>query len=278
MDIQPTDLRYFFEIAKTLNISRAAERLGVGQPALSQALRRLEETLNVKLFDRYKTGVQLTGPGQILLSEGRQALDQWDHLKIRILAADEKIEGRYTIGCHPSVGAYFLPGFVPELLASYPRLELQLIHGLSREVLESVISFRVDFGIVMNPVRHPDLVIKPLLQDRVSLWRTAKTMEQTLIYDPQLAQVQVLLKNQAIRKAYVRHLHSASLEVIASLTAAGSGVGILPERVAQRYPSLKPVDRSGPFVKDQLCVVYRADRHLTAAGRAILVAIQSSAK
>jgi len=108
----PTDLRYFIEVAYTLNISRAAERLGVGQPAVSQAVQRLESYFGTQLLDRYKTGVRLTAAGARLQQTGRSTLEICSKLKDEVLASDTHIQGHFTIGCHPSVALYSLPFFL----------------------------------------------------------------------------------------------------------------------------------------------------------------------
>jgi DNA-binding transcriptional LysR family regulator len=299
MDIQPSDLRYFMETARTLNISRAAERLNVGQPTLSQALQRLERTLGVQLFDRFKTGVQLTVPGHKLLEESRALLEGWEKLKQSVVETEHEISGRYSLGCHTAVALYALPKFLPKLLAEHPGLEVSLRHGLSREVLESVVSFRTDFGLVMNPVRHLDLVIRQVCEDRVSFWtskkaRYAADLQDTVIYDPALAQAQTLIgkagnagrtgKEKLVKSSpakpnkrpfsrpFTRHIHSSSLEVIAALTEAGCGVGILPQRVARLHTELQLLPGS-PSFEDKLCLVYRADRHLTQAAKTVISSI-----
>jgi DNA-binding transcriptional LysR family regulator len=271
MDIQPSDLRYFFEVAKTLNISRASERLNIGQPALSQSIRRLESVVGTRLLDRFKTGVQLTAAGQRLLDEGRAAIEKWDRLKEAARSSETEIEGSYSLGCHVSVGVYSLPSVVKEILSKHPRLELRLAHGLSREIAEDVISFRVDFGLVINPVRHPDLVIRELCQDRVGFWAEKSGISDVLICDPALAQTQALIKK--LPSGFKRYLYSSSLEVIAELAARGCGVAILPERIAHLHSELSLWKKDLPTVRDRLCLVYRADRHLTASARLIVDSI-----
>lgn len=273
MDINPTDLRYFFEVAQTLNISRAAERLNIGQPAVSQAIQRIERILGVPLLDRYKTGVQLTPSGQKLLNEGRTALEAWENMYRAAQSADSAIEGRYSLGCHTAVALYTLPKFMKTLLGEHPKLEIALKHGLSREVAADVIGFKLDFGIVMNPVRHPDLVIKYLCEDRVSCWKVPGSIEDTLIFDPALSQSQTLLKKIEKSLEIKRHLTSASLEVVAKLASSGCGVAVLPQRVAALYPKLVPVNKDSPWVLDKLALIYRADRSFTASARVIVDSI-----
>lgn len=276
MDIQPVDLRYFFEIAKTCNISRAAERLGVGQPALSQSLQRLERAVGAKLFDRFKTGVELTRSGQNLLIEGRVALETWGRLSSSVVSSHQEIQGKYSVGCHPAVGSYAISSWLRPLLIDHPRLEIELKHGLSREILEGVVSFNIDFGLVMNPTPHPDLVIKNLCVDHVFLFAAPGAIADVLIFDPALQQSRKLIQKLAKKMLAKRFIHSSSLELIAKLAAAGCGTAILPQRIAKQYANLSRSTSEPWSVKDNLCLIYRADRTQTMAGKKIIQAIVSS--
>jgi DNA-binding transcriptional LysR family regulator len=281
-----SDIVYFIEAAQTLNFSRAAERLGITQPTLSAAIKRLEDVLGSTLFIRERTGVRLTKAGDELLKKGRLLLLNWDQLKTDVKRKEEGVSGQYIIGCHPSVALSTLSDFLPDLLQRHPDLELQLKHDLSRKITEGVISFEVDFGIVVNPIKHPDLVIHELYLDDVLFWtafnpsptQNPNPASGVLICDLDLIQAQKLLGD--IRKndlGFKRIVRSSSLEVVAELTAAGAGIGILPKRVATRFKpkKLKPLT-SSPVFKDRICLVYRADSQRTKAGRTLIEAIRRS--
>ena len=157
--LPPADeITYFIETLQTGSVSRAAERLGLSQPALSQALKRFEERLGTQLLIRSKSGVQPTQAGKQLALRARGLLRDWDMLRTEALRSSQEITGRFTLGCHVSVARYTLTHFLPQLLAKHPLLEIRLEHDLSRRISERVISCEIDFGIVVNPVGHPDLV------------------------------------------------------------------------------------------------------------------------
>ena len=275
----PAELTYFVEVANTLNISRASERLGISQPTLSLAIKRLEHSFGVPLLIRSKTGVKLTQAGQNLLMHARTLITDWQNLRGDALKTETEVRGQYSIGCHPSVAVYSLPTFLPRLLKENPELDLRLVHDLSRKITEDVISFKVDFGIVVNPTEHPDLVIKLLCKDEVSLWiSTGKDPDTSvLICDPELLQTQALLKLLSRReRPFKRTITSPNLEVITSVVAAGAGVGILPGRVAThlRALGLKPFEKDGPRIQDRICLIYRADAQKSFSGKTLARAIE----
>ncbi len=275
----PSELRYFVEVANTLNISRASERLGISQPTLSLAIKRLESSFGMPLLVRGKTGVKLTQGGQKLLSHARSMIEDWDKLKSDALRADTEISGRYTIGCHPSVAMYSLPHFLPRLMKENPSLEIKLSHDLSRKITEDVVSFKIDFGLVVNPVEHPDLVIKVLCRDEVTLWCKGDESPRILVCDPDLLQTQSLFKHFAKSGIeFERTITSSNLEVVTAIVAAGGGIGVLPTRVAQRIKSmgLKHFCKDAPKLQDQICLVYRADAQKSFAGRAIAKTIEKA--
>ncbi|MBI1861912.1 MAG: LysR family transcriptional regulator [Deltaproteobacteria bacterium] len=284
MDLSLNDLRYFEAIAETLNISRAAERLGISQPALSVALQKLESEMAVELLIRARSGVQLTHAGERLKAGAADFLNDWRRLRDTVIRGEEEPSGTYVLGCHTSVALYSLPHFLPQLLESHP-IEVRLAHDLSRKITEGVISFRIDFGIVVNPWEHPDLVIRPLWNDVVTLYRKKKPTklqdcdgEGVLICDPELAQSQSILKD--INKAglkFHRAIHTSNLEVVTSLTACGAGVGIIPGRVAGQASDLVPVE-GAPEYHDQIALIYRGDRQHSKAARALARVIESLLK
>jgi DNA-binding transcriptional LysR family regulator len=267
------DLVYFAEVAKTLNVSRAAERLGITQPSLTQALRRLEHEVGAPLLYRSKRGVTMTPAGKRVACQADLLLAQWSMVRTQALASMDQVQGTYKLGCHPSVGIYSLPQVLPQLFADYPKLEVQLVHQLSRQVFEGVVSMELDMALVINPPDHPDVILKKLGRDEMTFWMSqyhsknldAKNLRRedaVLICDPHLAQSQELIRK--IKKQgyhFHRVIHSTSLEVIAHLTAAGAGIGILPGRVASTLGKnqLVPISAQAPRYIDELALVYRVE-------------------
>lgn len=282
-----TEMYYFIEIAQAGVLSRAAERLGITQPSLSLALKRLEKTMGVQLFIRHKQGVTLTQAGKQLLVHARQLLHYWENTKTKALASEREVQGHFSIGCHTTLGIYALPQFLPKLLERYPKLSINLKHGLSRKITEEVVRLNTDIGIVVNPFKHPDLIIRKLFEDEVTFWvqsgkkgviQNLNSTDAAVVCDLELTQTQTLLKR--IKKLNIsthRIITTVSLEVVASLTAHGAGIGILPERVVKAlYPKKLCRIPHAPVYKDEICLVYRHENRHIQAVQTIIQAISKS--
>src|SRR5262245_41831394 len=109
------ELEYFLEVTNSLNLSRASERLGISQPSLSLAIKRLEQTIGTSLFSRHKQGVSLTPAGKQLLLHARQLLQYWDNTKSKALASQQDVRGYFTLGCHSSIAIHTVSQFLPDL-------------------------------------------------------------------------------------------------------------------------------------------------------------------
>lgn len=280
-----SDLSYFIEVANQLNFSRAADNLGISQPSLSLAMQRLEQAVGEKIFIRHKKGVTLTQVGKQLLVHARQLLQYWELTKLQAISAIQEVKGSFTIGCHPSVARYSLPRFLADLMTQYPHLEIKLEHDLSRKITDQVIDLNIDIAITVNPVKHPDLIIKKLYDDKITLWcgigrraiQDLRSDQLVLVCDPNLLQTQAILKN--LKKAHINYgrlITSSSLEVVADLAESGCGVAILPKGVALSR-KLKHVPDS-PYYDDEICLVYRGENRDVKAIQVIAEAIRHAFK
>lgn len=272
-------LKYFKTIARIGNMSRAAIELHVSQPTLTVSMRKLEEQLGVSLFERSKKGVTLTPAGLQIYQYSDQLVGLWEEMLREAGTINESVRGTIRLGLHPSVARYTLPLFLPSLLKEYPDLSVQMSHDLSRNVLQQVLDHALDVGLVVNPEKHPDLILKELCRDEVSVWkRKGSSVQDVLIFDPSLFQTQwILEKLQKKGIRYKRKMESANLEVIASLLQAGAGHAILPKRVALQNPfPLEEAHPSLPQFQDHLYLVYRPSLRKSALGKVFIDAVQKA--
>lgn len=167
MDLR--DLRYFAAIAQSGSMTAAAKALHVSQPTITVAMQNLEEELKSQLLVRERSGVRLTVTGEELLKYANDVFQLLDRAAQRIKGLESDDEGTFVIGCHESLGAYFLPDFMARFLRDHPKIELLISNETSAMVRESVIERRVQFGLVVNPHPHPDLVIVELFHDAMDV-------------------------------------------------------------------------------------------------------------
>ncbi|AKF05593.1 LysR family transcriptional regulator [Sandaracinus amylolyticus] len=287
--LTPAALRYFVCIAELGSLTAASRALRISQPSLTVALRKLEEELGTTLFVRTSRGVRTTSSGDALLRHARQVMRSLADARTEIEGLEKEPRGRFTVGCHESLGAYFLPGLMAPFLARHPGIELALWNGNSRDVQRAVLDRVVDVGIVVNPEPHPEHVVQTLFEDRVelvvtsALRRTARReplallRSHPLLYVPALKQVQwllVALEKRDVRAS--RPLPCSSMELVKSLILDGTGVGVLPRRVASHRVAegrLVALDDALPAYEDSIAVVRRADAHVTSAMRLLLDAL-----
>lgn len=289
----PASLRYFVAVAEHGGLTAGARALGMSQPALTAAMKELERALDTTLFVRTSRGVTLTRSGETLLVHARGILRAAGEVKSAIDDLEHEPRGRFVLGCHESLGAYFLPGFLPRFFEAHPAIEVALWNGNSKNVLEAVVDRRIDVGIVVNPSPHPDCVIVPLFSDRVGLIASAALRakradeplrlldEMPLVYVPVLSQVQWILSRLPETTTPRRHLTCSSMELVKSLVIDGAGVGILPRRVAGHgVPAGTLVDLSdaAPGFDDAIALVRRVDLHETRAARLFLDALKTHGK
>lgn len=274
MSLMMNDIRYFITVSDTLNITRASEIIGISQPALSYAMKRLEQELGGELIIRLKNGIQLTKLGDEFKQRARRLVHEWEQAQNLAKPESGLIQGSYTIAIHPSVALYTVECFMPTLQKNFPRLDFKFTHGLSREMTEKVISWEADFGIIANPIKHPDLVIHHLYNGEVTIYYSQEAPNK-LIYDQSLAQSQEVLKKMGKKANYEGIVHSPNLEVVAKLTALGLGHGIIPTRIASQYPHLQKLQEA-PILKDEMCLIYRPEKHRNPVSKSIIQTIRSS--
>ncbi|PRQ03955.1 LysR family transcriptional regulator [Enhygromyxa salina] len=277
-------LRYFRAIAEAGNLTAAAKKLGVAQSTLTATVKKLEEHLGSKLLLRNPRGVTVTPTGQALATSACEILAMVDETEQRIRGLECEDAGQFVIGCHESLGAYFLPAFMRGFLDARPGIEIGVWNGTSAAVREAVLAREVHFGLVVNPLPHGELVMIEAFRDAVAIMGRRDDLARAgsrediearlrgvpLIYAARVEQCQQIVNAlTGLDLAPARLLTTGDLELTKTLVLAGLGVGILPRRVADygHEGELAILHPSLPQVPDRILLCFRADAHRTAAWR-----------
>ena len=143
-------LRYFIEVARTQNITAAAERLHITQPTLSKQLMDLEDELGAKLFERGKRRTTLTEDGMLLFQRAKEIVALADLTESAFRSTDERIAGDIAIGCGETNGMRLLVDAMKEMRAAHPGVTFRLSSGNFEDISDRLDSGLVDFGLFVG--------------------------------------------------------------------------------------------------------------------------------
>jgi LysR family transcriptional regulator, benzoate and cis,cis-muconate-responsive activator of ben and cat genes len=160
-------LQCFIVLAEELNFSRAAERLHMAQPALSQQIRALEERLGSRLVDRGSRPLRLTEAGSYFHTEARTILERMDAASHGVRAIDAGTHGWLAIGFTRSAMYSVLPPALKAFHAAYPKVELKLFEMLTEEQADAFRDARIHVGIGRQAPAWPGCTTRTLLDERV---------------------------------------------------------------------------------------------------------------
>lgn len=160
-------LRYFLRIADLANFTRAAEELGVSQPALSRSMQRLEEELGQPVFERRGKSLSLTEAGTLLQGRAQQILSIIEDTKAEI--CDDGRSGRIRVGAIPTIAPYFLPEVLRQFSKEFPRATIIVQENTTDALLKSCTQGEVDLAILALPVPARYLEVEELFEEELLL-------------------------------------------------------------------------------------------------------------
>jgi DNA-binding transcriptional LysR family regulator len=158
-------LRYFVVVAEEQNFSRAAERLRMAQPPLSDQIKRLEKALGVRLFDRSSRGARLTAAGELLLGEARRLLVQAEQTAEMVRRVGDGEVGRLTLGFVPSASNKVLPPMLSEFRRRYPDVRLFLQEMNPDWLVAGLHEGRIDVSLFYLPFEDESLDHKAISRE-----------------------------------------------------------------------------------------------------------------
>ena len=160
-------LRYFLQVAERGNFTRAAEELGISQPALSRSIQKLEEELGQPVFERKTRSVSLTEAGTLLQSRAQQVLTILEDTKAEI--TDDGHSGRVRVGAIPTIAPYFLPKVLRQFSKEFPKATVIVQENTTDSLLKSCTQGEIDLAILALPVSARYLEIEELFEEELLL-------------------------------------------------------------------------------------------------------------
>jgi len=256
-----TELKYIVAVAREKHFGKAAEACHVSQPTLSLAIKKLEEELEVKIFERSSGEVSVTVLGEEIVRQAQSVLEQAAEIKEIAKRGKDPLSGTMRLGVIYTIGPYLLPDLVRQVITNIPQMPLMLQENLTVRLLEMLRTGEIDCAILAEPFPDAGLAIAPLYDEPFMAAVPVSHPLATLpnITAEQLKGETMLLLGtghcfrdhvlevcpefaryashaEGIRKTF----EGSSLETIKHMVAAGMGVTLVPRL---SVPDLKPVHR-----------------------------------
>lgn len=289
-------LQYILKVAEERNFSKAAKKLYISQPSLSQYIANVERQLGVQLFNRSTTPLTLTYAGELYIDTAKSIL----YLKDQLLSQTDDIanlkRGRIGIGISPFRSTYLLPSILPLFHESYPGIDIILMEGTMAELLDFATNGITDFTITTLPIPEELLAYDPIMTEEIlvalppkhflskrlpdanrgsasrpSLDLAALRNEPFIFLKPGQQMHQVA--NELCKKAGFKPkiiLEMKSIEAAHALVASGLGVTFLPETLVKigkmkEFPTYFSIEGLKPT--RTIVVAYRKGRYLSKAAQ-----------
>ena len=237
------DLRYLVALADHKHFGRAAEASFASQPTLSTQIKKLEDELEVQIFERQPRAVLLTAAGAAIIARARTILREVDAIREVARSARDPEAGSLRLGMFPTLGPYLLPHVVPTLHRRFPKLELLLIEEKTDELLARLERGELDCIVLALPAGNDALTIAPLFDEPflLALPRERASEFDNTVHMHDLRNREVLLleeghcmRTQALSlcalggAAERPGFRATSLETLRQMVAANVGMTLLP--------------------------------------------------
>ena len=269
-----TELKYIVALAREKHFGRAADICNVSQPTLSVAIKKLEEELEVKLFERSANEVTVTPLGEKIIRQAQSVLEQAASIKEMARSGQDPVVGALTLGVIYTIGPYLLPELVRKSIERTPQMPLILQENFTIKLLEMLRTGEIDCAILAEPFPDIGLAMAPLYDEPflAAVPHNHALAAQDSVSAEQLKNETMLLlgaghcfrdhvleicpeftrygnnQTEGIRKAF----EGSSLETIKHMVAAGMGVTLVP-RLAVPRGALLPDSRRRQDDESHIC-------------------------
>lgn len=242
------DLRYLVALADSGNFARAARACHVSQPTLSMQIKKLEDELGVRLFERTSKSVVPTPAAGAIVAQARVVLAAADELRALARGATDPLAGPLRLGVIPTLGPYLLPRLLPKIRGAYPKLRLYLRESLTAELLARLRAGKLDACLLALPIDDRGLATEPLFREpflaalpaphplakKKKLRQADLNGEHILLLEEGHCMRDQTLAVCGTRRGADDDYPATSLEALRQMVAAGIGLTLMPRLAADK--------------------------------------------
>ena len=252
MNISLIQLEYLIALDRYRHFVKAADACFVTQPTLSMQIKKLEDELDVKLFDRSKQPVIPTDVGVLIIAQARKIINETKKIENILLEFKGEVSGELVIGIIPTVSPYLMPHLISEISKNYPQLKLKVKELFTEDIINQLQKDNLDVGIVATPLHVEGLIEKPVYYEGFKIYMNPKhphyghnKVEANHLFDDKLWLLSEgnCFRNQAINLCSIdardhKHLafdyESGSLETLKRIVDLEGGATVLPEWASEQ--------------------------------------------
>jgi len=248
--ITPTQIKYVLALAKEGSFSKAAENCFVTQSTLSTMVKKMEDQLGLKLFDRKSKPIRLTIEGEVLVDQLRSIYFEYENLEELIQETKKEFHGTFRIGIIPTVAPFLLPLFLDKLVQDYPDIRFSIDEITTSEIVAKIKNRELDIGILSLPIKEKDLIEKGLFLEEFLVYDTStkKGNKKYKINDIDINRLWLLeeshcMSNQIEKICHLRNKRkignnlvykSGSILSLLELVTMNKGITLLPRLTTTR--------------------------------------------
>lgn len=277
-----TELRYIVAVARELHFGRAAEACHVSQPTLSVAIKKLEDELGVKLFERRQHDVSITPIGQRVVEQARVVLEESETIRHIAQEGRDDLKGQLRLGIIYTIGPYLLPKLIPQVHRQAPELKLLIEEHFTEQLTEKLRAGELDVIVISLPYSVPGLVTRPVYREPfvVAMPSNHPLVKKKSIQAGDLTDETLLLlsagncfREQVMNvcpgcvgshsgeNSIQKTLEGSSIETIRHMVGSGAGVTVLPCTSAANGDNLQGLLEFRPFTEPvpyrDIAIAYR---------------------
>ncbi len=288
MDIK--QLRYFVMVAEQQNFTRAARKLNIAQPALSIAIKKLESSIGLPLFDRNERQVHLTHEGQILMTHAHRIIQQVKDAETAMAELRGLQKGEVRVGVPGMLGSYFFPSILMGFKSKYPDLKLSVVEAGTQSIRQMLLDGQLDIGVIHNQDVPPALQTAHLISSQmVAVTSTDHPLadRQSISFREFFNEELVMFKKGYFHREFIDRIcatHKITpqlsfetnlLAMILNIVRHGFAITALLELVTQHEPGLVPIPFEEPVTLD-IAMAWRKQGYLSLADRAFIDFVQDN--
>ena len=249
-------LEYILAVDKCRHFGKAADVCNVTQPTLSAMIGKLEEELNVKIFDRTRQPISPTPVGELVIRQAQEVLYQSNRIKDIIEEERHSLTGIFRVGILPTIAPYLLPRFFPQLMKKYPQLDIRVREMKTSEIKKALAEGELEAGILAKLAGLEEFKATHLCYEKYVGYvsREDKLFEQSIIRTSDVATSKDLwlldeghcFRDQMVRFCQMKGAQTSqlaynlgSIETFMRMVESGKGITFIPELAADQLNEIQ---------------------------------------